>query len=85
MTMIKSVTKNMGLCPCFTIKRKIFYQIKIEESKPIAPLLYPNITSFSEQYINYNILAKNNVNNNINILKGIRNYYETETNFYNKK
>ena len=31
------------------------------------------------------ILAKNKFNNNINIIKNIRNYYETETNNYNKK
>ena len=60
----------------------------MEETKPTAPLLYPNIseaasriTSFSEQYINDKILA----NNNITIIKDIRNFYETETNSYNRK
>ena len=31
------------------------------------------------------IQANNKLNNNINIIKDIRNYYETETNNYNKK
>ena len=57
----------------------------MEETKPSALLLYPNITSFSEQYINDNILANNKFNNDINIIKDIRNYYETETHNYNKK
>ena len=37
----------------------------------------------NEQYIK--IQANNKFNNNINIIKDIRNYYETETNNYNKK
>ena len=57
----------------------------MEETKPSAPLLYPNITSFSEQSIIDKILANNKFKNNINIIKDIRNYYETETNNYNKK
>ena len=57
----------------------------MEETKPSAPLHYPNTASFSEQYINNKILANNKFNKNINIIKDIRNYYETETNNYNKK
>ena len=57
----------------------------MEETKSSAPLLYPNINSFSEQYINGKIPANNNFNNNINLKKHFRNYYETETNKYNKK
>ena len=64
----------------------------MEETKPSAPLLYPNIstatlliTSFSEQYINDKILANNKFNNNITIIKYIRIYYENETKNYNKK
>ena len=57
----------------------------MEETKPSAPLPYPNITSFSEQYINDKILAIIKFNNNNNIKKDIRNYYETETNNYSKK
>ena len=57
----------------------------MEETKPSAPLLYPNITSFSEQYISDKILANNKFNNNINIIKCVRNFYETETNNYNNK
>ena len=57
----------------------------MEEIKPSAPLLYPNINTFSEQYINCKILANNKIYNNINIKKDFRNYYETETNNYNKK
>ena len=49
----------------------------MEETKPSAPLLYPNLSCISEQYINDKILANNNFNNN-NIIKDIRNYYETE-------
>ena len=39
----------------------------------------------NEQQINEKIQANNKFNNNINIIKDIRNYYETETNNYNKK
>ena len=41
----------------------------MEETKASAPLFYPNITSFSEQYINDKILAKKMFNNNINMIK----------------
>ena len=57
-------------------------------SQPTAPserLLYPNLSSVNEQNINEKILANNKFNNNINIIKDIRNYYETETNINNKK
>ena len=57
-------------------------------TNPTAPserLLYPNLSTVNEQYINEMIQAKNKFNNNINIIKDIRNYYETETNNYNKK
>ena len=65
----------------------------MEETKPSALLLYPNISeaasrinSFSKQYINNKILANNKFyNNNSTIIKDIRNYYEIETNNYNKK
>ena len=55
------------------------------ESAPNERLLYPNLTTINEQYINDKILANNKFNNNINMIKHIRNYYETETNNYNKK
>ena len=48
-------------------------------------LLYPDLSSVSERLINEKIQANNKFNNNINLLKDIRNYYETETNNYNKK
>ena len=68
-------------------------------SQPTAPsesLLYPDLSSVSErlmreaaavneQQINEKIQANNKFNNNINIIKDIRSYYETETNNYNKK
>ena len=68
-------------------------------TNPTAPserLLYPDLSSVSErlmreaaavneQQINEKIQANNKFNNNINIIKDIRNYYETETNNYNKK
>ena len=65
-------------------------------TNPTAPserLLYPDLSSLSqrlileaaEKQINEKIQAKNKLKNNINILKDIRNYYETETNNYNKK
>ena len=57
----------------------------MEETKLSAPLLYPNISSFSEQYINDKILSNNSFINNINIIKDITSYYEAETNNYNKK
>ena len=68
-------------------------------SQPTAPsesLLYPDLSSVSErlmreaaavneQQINEKIQANNKFNNNINIIKDIRNYYETETNNYDQK
>ena len=57
-------------------------------SQPTAPserLLYPDLSSVSERLINEKILANKKFNNNINIIKDIRNYYGTETNNYNKK
>ena len=56
----------------------------MEETKLSAPLLYPNLSS-SEQSIKDKILADNKFINNINIIKNIRSYYDTETNNYNKK
>ena len=47
-------------------------------------VLYPNLSTVSEQYINEKIQANNKFNNNINIIKDIRNYYETETNNNNE-
>ena len=58
---------------------------KVLESLDIERLLYPDLSSVSERVINEKILSNNNFNNNINIIKDIRNYYETETNNYNKK
>ena len=57
-------------------------------SQPTAPserLLYPDLSSLSERLINETIQANNKFNNDINIIKDIRNYYETETNNYNKE
>ena len=48
-------------------------------------LLYPDLSSVSERLINGKIQANNKFNNILNIIKDIRNYYETETNNYNKK
>ena len=50
-----------------------------------AKLLYPDLSSVSERLINEKIRANKKFNNNINIIKDIRNYYETETINYNKK
>ena len=52
---------------------------------PSEKLLYPDLSSVSERLTNEKILANNKFNNNIIIIKDIRNYYETETNNYNKK
>ena len=57
-------------------------------SHPTAPserFLYPDLSFVSERFINEKIQANNNFNDNINIIKDIRNYYEAETNNYNKK
>ena len=57
-------------------------------TNPTAPserLLYLNLTTVNEQYINQKIQADNKINNNINIIKDIRKYYETETKNYDKK
>ena len=43
------------------------------------------MSTVNEQYINEKIQANNKFNNNINIIKDIGNYYETETNNYNMK
>ena len=48
-------------------------------------LLYPNLSTVNEQYINEKIRDNNKFNNNINNIKDIRNYYETETNNYKRK
>ena len=56
-------------------------------SQPTAPserLLYPDLSSVSERLINEKIQANKKFNNNINIIKDIRTYYETVTNNYNK-
>ena len=45
----------------------------MDETKSSAPLVYPNINNFSEQYLNDKILANNKFNNNIDIIKDIRN------------
>ena len=55
---------------------------------PTAPserLLYSDLSSKSERLINEKIQANNRFSNNINIIKDIRNYYETETNNFEKK
>ena len=57
----------------------------MEQTKPSAPFVYTDITSFSAQYINDKILANKKFSNNINIIKDIRNYYETESKNYYKK
>ena len=56
-----------------------------QTSAPRERLLYPDLSSVSERLINEKIQANNKFNNNTNIIKDIRNYYETETNYYNKK
>ena len=43
------------------------------------------MSTVNEQYINEKIQANYKFNNNIKIIKDIRNYFETETNNYNKK
>ena len=54
-------------------------------TEPSERLLYPDLSSVSERLINLKIRANNKFNNITNIIKDIRNYYETETNNYNKK
>ena len=57
-------------------------------TNPTAPseqLLYPNLSNVDEQYINEKIQANNKFNNNFNIIKEIRNYYETKINNSKKK
>ena len=49
-------------------------------TNPTAPserLLYPNLSTVNEQYINGKIQANNKFNNNINVIKHFRNYCET--------
>ena len=57
-------------------------------TNPTAPserLLYPDLSSVSERLTNEKIPANKKFNKNINITKDIRNFYETETNNYNRK
>ena len=57
-------------------------------TNPTAPserLLYPNLSTVNEQYLNEKIQTNYKFNNNINIIKEIRDYFETETNNHNKK
>ena len=51
---------------------------------PSERLLCPNLSSLLERLINEKIQANNKFNKNINIIKDIRNYYETETNNYKR-
>ena len=53
--------------------------------REVADKQISNAATANEQLINEKIQANNKFNNNINIEKDIRNYYETETNNYNKK
>ena len=57
----------------------------VNPTAPSERLLYPDLSSVSERLINEKILANNKFNNNINIIKDIRNYYKNDTNNYNKK
>ena len=59
--------------------------IKMDEVKPSAPLLCPNISSLSEEHINDIILANSMFNNTINIVKAMKNYYGAEIDFPKKK
>ena len=55
-------------------------------TNPTAPserLLYPKLSTVNEHFIKEKIQANNKFNNNMNIIKDIRNYYETETNIRN--
>ena len=57
-------------------------------TNPTAPserLLYTDLSSVSDRLINQKNQANVKLNNNINIKKDIRNFYETETNYLNKK
>ena len=54
-------------------------------SAPIERILYPDLTSDSEKMINEKVQGNKSCNDSIFITKDIRNYYETETNEYNKK
>ena len=64
---------------------RFYLLLKIsQQSAPCERLLYPNLTTINEQYINDKFLANNKFNNDNNIIKYIRNYYETETSYYNK-
>ena len=78
------------------IERILLIKITKTITNPTAPserLLYPDLLSVSERLIreaaekqiNEKIQANKKFNSNINIIKDIRNYYETETNNYNKK
>ena len=51
----------------------------------VAERLIREATAVNEQQIIEKIQANNKINNNINIIKDIRNYFDTETNNYNKK
>ena len=73
--------------------RVILLMKMTNSTAPSERLLYPDLSSVSERLIREaaekqikeKIQANNKINNNINIIKDIRNYYATETNNYNKK
>ena len=57
-------------------------------SQPTAPserLLYPNLSTVNEQYMNEKIQANNKFTNNSYIIKDVRNYYELKIKIYKKK
>ena len=69
------------------IVKDIESYLLLKMSQPTAPserLHYPDLSSVSERLINEKIQANKKYSNNINIIKDIRNYYEAETNNYNK-
>ena len=59
----------IGIVIVIAKTKENIYLIKMGETKPSAPLLYPNISSLPEQYINDKILANNKFNDNINNIK----------------
>ena len=65
---------------------RVILLLKMSQTTALSErLLYPHLSSVSERLINEKIQANNKFNNNIYIIKDIRNYNETETNNYIKK
>ena len=50
----------------------------MDGTRPSAPLLYPHLSTFNKRNINEKKSVNSKLNIYLNIIKGIRNYYEND-------